>query len=294
LAAQRLAAARLDVLYFWEVGTDCVNYYLPFLRLAPVQVSSWGWPITSGNPRVDYFLTSAGLDPPGAEQYYSETLVRLAGLPNFFVRPEPWRATLGRAQLGLAEDWHVYLCGQNPRKIHPDFDVLAGEILRSDRAGRLVLLESYRGAVTERLRRRLARTLPDVLERVVIVPRMTQSTYLNLAAAADVVLDTVHYGAGANSLYDTLAAGAPLVSWPGAFHRGRYTAAVYERLGLEGCLAGSAAEYVAMAQRVAGDRAWRGELSRQIAERREVLFEDEAAVREVEEFLVRAAKEARS
>jgi hypothetical protein len=30
-----------DLIYYWKVGTDALNYFLPFGRLAPVQCTGW-------------------------------------------------------------------------------------------------------------------------------------------------------------------------------------------------------------------------------------------------------------
>ena len=74
-AVETVRAARLDVLYYWEIGTDSANYFLPFQRLAPVQCTSWGIQVTSGIPTVDYYLSSALVEPDDATSHYSETLL---------------------------------------------------------------------------------------------------------------------------------------------------------------------------------------------------------------------------
>ena len=58
-AVAAIQAARCHVLYYWEIGSDALNYFLPFLRLAPVQCTSWSTLVTSGVPDVDYYLSSA-------------------------------------------------------------------------------------------------------------------------------------------------------------------------------------------------------------------------------------------
>ena len=47
---QELKRVRFDILYYWEIATDPLNYFLPFYRLAPVQCTSWGIQVTSGIP----------------------------------------------------------------------------------------------------------------------------------------------------------------------------------------------------------------------------------------------------
>jgi len=278
-----LRAARLDLLYFWEIGTDSVNYFLPLFRCAPFQCTSWGWPVTSGIPQVDAFISSDLLEPPDADSHYSERLVRLAHIPNFYYRPK-CLAGPDRERFGLPAGRHLYFCGQNPRKIHPDFDGLLGEILRGDPLGLVVLVEAARPAVTQLLRERFAGNLGDVLDRVRFMPRMNHAQYLQLIASADVVLDTLHYGGGANTTYDALALGMPVVTLSGEFHRGRYAATAYRTMNLEDCVAASVADYVQRAVRIAADGDYRQALCEQIRERSEVLFENCTAVGELEDF----------
>ena len=65
---------RFDLMYFWEVGSDPFNYFLPFLRLAPVQCLGWGTNYTSGVEQVDYYVSSSLVELPEADQHYTEKL----------------------------------------------------------------------------------------------------------------------------------------------------------------------------------------------------------------------------
>lgn len=115
-AAEALSAAAFDLLYYWEIGTDPLNYFLPFFRAAPVQCTSWGWPVTSGIPTLDAFLSATGLEPEGAASHYSERLYQSARLPVFYER-QAMPEALSAAQLGFPPDSHLYFCPQNLRKI---------------------------------------------------------------------------------------------------------------------------------------------------------------------------------
>ena len=65
-AIKQVREAACDLIYYWEVGSDAMNYFLPFARLAPVQCTGWGSTITSGVPAVDYFLSSELVESPGS------------------------------------------------------------------------------------------------------------------------------------------------------------------------------------------------------------------------------------
>jgi protein O-GlcNAc transferase len=292
-AAERIRAARFDVLYYWEVGTDSTNHFLPFLRLAPVQCSGWGWPETSGAPELDYHLTSAALAPPGCEAQFSETLVRLPELPPSFQRPPVPERPRSAASFGVAADAHLYVCAQNLRKLHPDFDALLGGILRGDARGVALLVEDTHPAAGTLLRARWEETLPDVRERVRLLPRLAPAEYFQLIGAAQVVLDPLHFG-GANTVYDALAAGVPVVTLPGPFPRSRYAAALCQAIGVGEGLVESREAYVERAIALGSDPGLRERVAARIRGGAAALFERHAAVAQLERFFSESIERARA
>src|SRR2546426_1161111 len=74
--AKTIRSDSLHVLIFPEIGMDPVTTKLATLRLAPVQCNSWGHPITSGMPTMDYYLSSDLMEPADGQEHYTEELVR--------------------------------------------------------------------------------------------------------------------------------------------------------------------------------------------------------------------------
>jgi protein O-GlcNAc transferase len=278
---ETLYQAACDVLYYWEVGSDAINYFLPFFRPAPVQCVGWGSPVTTGVPAIDYYLSSVPLEAESGAMHYSEQLILLRSLPGCISRPAFPERPLARSYFSLNDQQHIYLCAQNILKLHPDFDELAATILRRDHTGILVLLGDHAPQI-KALKARFQRHMPDVCDRVRFFPQMPEPKYLSLVACADVALDTPHYS-GANTSYDAFAAGTPVVALPGAFQRSRYTAALYDRMEMRACVARSAAEYTDMALALGTDRAYRADLSARIVAARPALFDDLAIVGELTE-----------
>lgn len=288
-AVRALADAACDLLYYWEIGSDALNYFLPFLRLAPVQCTSWGTLVTSAVPQVDYYLSSALVETAEADRHYSERLVRLDGLLSCQPRialPHPARS---RNELGLPEDKHLYVCPQNLLKFHHDFDILLAEILRRDATGLVVLKHGPRPRAGAILLERFRRTIGDVVDRIVMLPWQDREDYLRLLAAADVVLDTVHYGAGSTA-YDLFSLDLPVVTWPGPFNVGRYTTACYGKMGIDDLVASSAEQYVEIAVRLGTDAAYRHTLRRRIAAASVILFDDSSVVAAHERFFADAVR----
>jgi predicted O-linked N-acetylglucosamine transferase (SPINDLY family) len=292
-AAKVIRERRYDLLYFWEVGTDPVNYFLPFFRLAPVQCTSWGMPVTTGIPQMDYFISSELLEPEDAPDHYTEQLVRFGTLPTCYPRPAlPGRST-DRARGGLSHGRHIYLCPQSLLKMHPDFDAALAEILGRDPAGEVVLLEGRHPRETGLLKRRLERMLPACAQRVRFVPRRSRAEFLDLLAAADVLLDPFHFGGG-NTTYEALALGIPVVTWPSLFMRGRATYACYRKMGLADCVAEDRGDYAELAVKLATDRDYRRAVGARIQRASELLFGDNEAVGAFQTFFQEAVARAGS
>lgn len=284
-ARAAIARLELDVLFYQDIGMDPFTYFLAYARLAPVQCVSFGHPDTTGIPNMDWWISSAHFEPDGAEKDYSERLWRMpdVGTLAYYYHPARSFRPPDREALGLPGGARLYACPQALFKLHPDFDALAAGILRNDGEGRLVLIAPRHKPWLDALLRRLSGSMPDVLDRVLLLPAMSHERFLGLLAASDVVLDTPHFN-GMNSSLESFALGTPVVTRPGALQRMRHTAGMYAAMGMPELCATSDEEYVRLALEVARDREKRAALSGRIREREAALFEDARVVRGYESF----------
>ena len=170
-SARRLIADQnLDVLVYTDIGTDPNTYTLAFSRLAPIQCTTIGHPVTTGLSSIDYFISTEDLETNEGEHHYSETLVRLKATPIYYYRPETPPAEKVREHFGLNKDDHVYACLQSLFKFHPEFDELLGGILRGDPKGVLLISRGKVVGWEQLLRHRFAATLSDVADRIRFLP----------------------------------------------------------------------------------------------------------------------------
>jgi protein O-GlcNAc transferase len=123
--------------------------------------------------------------------------------------------------------------------------------------------------------------MPDVANRVILLPRLSQNDYMSLLAAGDVLLDPMHFG-GVSTTYDGFSVAKPIVTLPSRQHRGRYTAGCYARMGLADCTAKNAEDYVQIAIGLATDCEKRDAMSDAIRENSRKIFEDQESVHEHE------------
>jgi tetratricopeptide (TPR) repeat protein len=292
-AAEAIRAAKFDVLYYWEIGSDVTNYFLPSFRPAGLQCTAWGVPETSGIFQMDYFRSSELVEIEAADDHYTERLLRASTLLTWQERIEEPRNRAGRDKFGLAADANLYVCLQHLRKVHPDFDRLAAEIIERDQRAIVVLVEDRHGYAARKLRGRFERTIPNAAGRVVFVPYQTLENFRCLVAAADVILDTPHFGGGLTT-YDAFSLHKPIVTLPSRFRRGRYAQACYRMMGITECIASTPGEYVDIATRLGANTDARRAVSRKIEEASPVLFRNEQAVREYERLFSYLVEQARS
>jgi predicted O-linked N-acetylglucosamine transferase (SPINDLY family) len=215
-------------------------------------------------------------------------------VPVCYARPDVPSALASRSAFGVADDAHLYACIQNVRKVHPDMHALVGEILRRDPKGVVLFTGDRHPAVADHLRSALGAALPDVADRVRILPRLDPERYHGLIAAADCLLDTPHYSGGANTFFDALAHAAPVVTLPGPTQRSRYTSASYAQIGVTETSATSPTAYVETALHLAADASVRSDLQHRIRDRGGELFDDRAPIFELADWLEQTALESRS
>jgi predicted O-linked N-acetylglucosamine transferase (SPINDLY family) len=269
-----IAAERMDVLFFTDVGMDPLTYFLAYSRLAPLQCVFWGHPDTTGIDTLDCFISHDALEVEDAQEHYTERLVRLPAWvhPGYrrVARPSPLKS---RGDYGLSANAHLYVCPQQPFKLHPDFDSAMAAILRGDPRAEIVLAEGQHPRFTQLLRQRFRSTLPDVEARIRILPHMPWADYLNLIAISDVMLDPFHFG-GCNTTYEGLAMGVPVVTLPPRFLRGRFSLGCYLKMGMTECLAATPEEYATIALRLGTEPDYRRVIAGRIGERSGALFDN--------------------
>jgi protein O-GlcNAc transferase len=281
LAQQAIGERTLDIVFFADIGLEPLSYCLALGRLAPVQVTSWGQPETSGIDTVDDYVSvrswEGGEHP---ERRYSERLVYFTDVatPSRLDRPQ-----LPAGLPGLTGDGARIYCPHGALKLHPDFDALLPEILAAAPAARLYLQAPAVPGWASRLQARIdsafaARASGSALRRrLEWLPPMDRDGYLACMKTADILLDTPYFGGGP-TLLDAIAAGTPIVTFGGESLRARVGAGLLEYLGLPGYIAPTSNDYVAMVAQLANDAGARLVYRAALAERAARIFEDDRVV----------------
>ncbi|MBC7474529.1 MAG: tetratricopeptide repeat protein [Candidatus Sericytochromatia bacterium] len=285
--------AKFDLLNFWEVGTDSFNFFLPYFKLAPIQSLSWGWPLTSGNKAIDYYISSDHLESEGSEKHYVEELFKIKYLPTYYYTPKSKYDFKKRDFFELSDENNIYFCSQTLLKVHPDFDYAIKKILERDKFGVVLFLKDKQESISNLLIERLKNTCSDVFLRIKFVERMSFDDYLNLVALSDVMIDTFYY-TGANTTYDAFSVGVPVVTLPDKYHRSRHTYAAYQEMEMQDCIAKDVDDYIEKVIELGTNKKYHQEISKKIVEKCDVVFENIGVVHEYERFFEYALSKTKS
>jgi protein O-GlcNAc transferase len=285
----------LHVLIFPEIGMDKVSAQLAAQRLAAVQCTSWGHPVTSGFPTIDYFISSDLMEPSDGAVHYSERLVRLPGLSIYYEPSDAPSVAIDRTQLGLRESAVVYWCCQSLPKYLPQYDSVFARIAAEVPDCQFAFIEFGGGwGVTEMFRGRLERAFRalglDAADHCVFLPRLAPDRFVGGIGLCDVVLDSIGWS-GCNSILESLVHNLPIISFAGEMMRGRHTAAILEMMNVRETTARTIDEYVSVAAALGRDRARRTELSERIANSKHRLYRDRECIMALEAFLDKAVRE---
>ncbi|CAA6605628.1 putative TPR repeat-containing protein [Rhodospirillaceae bacterium LM-1] len=282
---QTLADAKLDIIYYPDIGMEPTTYFLAFAKLAPVQIVACGHPDTTGLSTLDAFISGDPLDDIDAQAHYTEPLIRLPGFPFYMRKPAIDSLMPDRDKLGLPENKRLYVCPQSLFKFHPDFDAMLADILTRDPRGQLVLIEQLHPMITAQLKERLKKTIPDLDARLIVLGRLSPQDFMTLLVSADAVLDPWRFGGGSSSL-EAFAQGVPVVTRPGEFLRERVTMAAYRKMGIEDLIADSADSYADIAVRLAKDFSWSASLAARLQQAAPALYLDRTELKRMEEAMI--------
>lgn len=236
-----------DIVFYLGIGMSLQGIFLSNLRLAPVQVSSWGHPASSRSAQIDYFLL---------EEYYRETTAdfseKILLLPdNAFPSAPLWKPEFTR---GVRKDDGVVNVAivLSLMKLNPVFLRACRQIVERSRVPLRLhfMLGGCHGVTTMYVDNLIRRFVPDV----VVYPQMPQELYYQALSAADMCLDPFPFG-NQTSLVDYASEGLPTICLYGDQMFSRMGALSMRRLGLpEGLVAHSVEEYVSKAVELAADK----------------------------------------
>jgi|688.fasta_scaffold65844_4 predicted O-linked N-acetylglucosamine transferase (SPINDLY family) len=292
---KKVLSDQLDILVFLDIGICPLLLCLSVLRLAPIQCNTWGHPITSGSPNIDYFLGSDAMEPDNGQDHYSEKLIRLPNMGISFPAPELPKILKTRHKLDLKDDEILFISCQMTPKYLPQHDYLLCEIAEKVPRCKILFSDSESGEeINKRFKNRLKQKFDEYhldFESVCqFRPRVNKDDYLNLLYVADGFLDTIGWSGGLTSM-DAIACYLPIVALPGEFMRGRQSYGMLKIIGVTETVAKDERDYIDIAVRLGLDPEWRNQIKEKLRANFHKLFDDISCVKELENFYQQTIKE---
>jgi hypothetical protein len=246
--------------YFPDIGMTIESLILANMRIAPIQVSNYGHPVSTFGARIDYWIGGRDTEDPGrAQEHYSERLVLIPGCAQ---APTPITHPLAYPQ--LPETPVVIDCSWAGQKINDDHLQRLAEVVRRVRTP--VRFKFFPGgSVLENRYLPLKKAIDAVLgaHRVQVYGNIEYATYIRELEAAHFALDAHPFG-GYNTAVDLLTRRKPIVTLEGNRFYNRSTAYLLRRAGLEELIAGTPEEYVDLAVRMIDDVGFRDRMIRRL------------------------------
>lgn len=251
-------------------------------RAAPVQVNYLGYPGTLGADYIDYLIADRIVIPPEHRRFYAEHIV---WLPDTYQANDSARRVASerpeRNDARLPESGFIFCCFNANHKILPETFTRWMRILGRSENSVLWLLENNERASANL--RAAAQAQGVSPERLVFAKQERPDRHLARLRLADLVLDTLPYGAHTTAS-DASRMGVPVLTLRGETFAGRVAASLLTAIGAPELIANSASEYESLACELAGNPALLDRIKSRIVRNRSImpLFDTQRMTRNLE------------
>ncbi|WP_353432446.1 tetratricopeptide repeat protein [Polynucleobacter sp. MWH-UH23A] len=285
--ASIIQSSNIDALIYPEIGMDKVTTQLASLRLAPIQIATWGHPETTGLPTIDYFISAESFENPGAQANYSETLIQL---PNLGVHYTPYLGDINKidfSKLGITPSKPILLCAGSPFKYGPKFDDILIELALKLHDCQFVFFR-FPDPATEILKKRMhtsfQRAELDPGKFIKHIPLLETENFYGLMKESCILLDTIGFS-GFNTSIQAIECDLPIVTMRGQFLRSNLAAGILDQMSIHECIAYSETEYINIAINLIQNKNFREQIIQKIQKNKFKIFNDLDPVNKLSDFL---------
>lgn len=247
---KRIRSDNIDILVDLAGHTGNNRLTVFARRVAPIQITWLGYPMTTGLSQMDFRLTDAVADPPGlTEAFHSEILVHLQ--PCFLCYSPPKKIP----SIKVKHRPVTFGSFNNFAKLTEKTVHLWAQLMNNVPTSRLLLKSrQFEDPV-------LAKMIFDLFEgrgveqtRIELVGRVqSRQAHLDFYNEIDIALDTFPYN-GTTTTCEALLMGVPVVSRAGGLHAGRVGASLLSAMGCMHWVASHENEFLDIAASLVNDR----------------------------------------
>jgi hypothetical protein len=246
--------------YYPDIGMSIESIILANMRIAPIQVTNYGHPVSTFGSKIDYWIGGQETEAVDrAREHYSERLVLIPGCAQ---APVPLEYQLQYPQLPTSPV--IINCTWSGQKINSDHLHRLKKI--ADRAKTPVKFHFFPGgAILGNGYIPLDRAIKNILgeERVQVLPDLVFEQYMPALESAHFALDAYPFG-GYNTAVDLLTLRKPIVTLAGNRFYNNSTAYLLGTVGLEELITRSEQEYIDLGVRMIDNADYRDRMIRRL------------------------------
>ena len=241
---------RIDILVELAGFTKDSRLLACTARPAPIQISYLGYPNTTGLPQIDYRITDHVADPDHADDFHTETLIRLPRCFLAFAAPD--HAPEIEPPPVLRNGYMIFGSFNNLAKVNAKVVALWAQVLRAVPGSRLLLKASGSSDPTaqQHLCRAFAAARVDPNRIAFAAYAASARAHLEVYRQVDVALDTFPYN-GTTTTCEALWMGVPVVTLAGERHAARVGASLLSAAGFPAGITERAEDFVTTARLLA-------------------------------------------
>ena len=278
----------LDILIYIDIGMVPKIQILSSLRLAPIQCTTWGHPVTSGFKNIDYYLSSKSMEDNDSQKHYSEKLINLPYLAINYDFPN--LSNIKKVNISNKSKATIFLNHQSLFKLLPQDDHIYLDIIKKHPNSFFWFLDGLNNSITNIFKDRISKLFQengyDFKRHSYFHPRCDQDEFLGLINESDIILDSINWSGGNTSL-EAISLNKPIVTYPSSLMRGRHTYGILKILGIEETIANSKNEYVEIAVKLARDINFKKHIINKIKNQKNKLYNNDKPIRFLEDFILK-------
>ncbi|MBF0195324.1 MAG: tetratricopeptide repeat protein [Magnetococcales bacterium] len=299
--APAILKCKPDILLYADLGLKPINEQLASLRLAEVQITTWGHPDTSGRSTIDYFLSGELLEPQNGDDHYNETLIRVPNLGCFIEptvtkhdKPQQIEKLFGQNNIDPTNQT-IYISPHAPFKYPAAYDFLYPRIATEIKNARFIFFNYFRNPIlSNQFKKRLLKAFAnhelDGEKFIHFLPWQNQQNFHALLSLSHIYLDTCGFS-GFNTALQGCECGLPVVTLEGPALRHRLASGLLHRINIKQTVANSPDDWLKIAIKLGEDIKWRNNIVEQIKHNLPIVYRDNEPIEFLNNFLEKTVRE---
>ena len=249
-----------DIAYFPDIGMNIESIFLANLRIAPIQITNYGHPVSTFGSEVDYWIGGQITEVEDRHrEHYSERLVLIPGSGQLPVPPDYVLQHVSAPPSPVLVN-----CSWTGQKIN--YETLSLLRRAADRAETPVVFRFFPGgSVLSNGYLPLKADIEEILgaDRCVVFRDLDYKNYMQAMESGHFGVDSFPFG-GCNALIDQYYLRKPIACLTGDRFYNRASIWLAEKAGMEECLCATPAAWVDKIVQLIDDAAYRHRLVKRL------------------------------